>query len=643
GLTPVARAADQNQYWDNDEVTVQIHEDSTFDVTERQGFVFDSGTFHGSYRDIETNRLTGITNVSVSEDGVGAYQTDNTPIDLKAGKYGPPRTFQVLDQSGSKRIIWFYGTLDAPAHKTMVIKYTVSGGLRFYPDGDQFYWSPFMPNRTAVIERASITVQVPPNIDLTTGPARQWAVYPANAATVQVSPQQAVFTVKGALQPNTDFEAGLQWAHGAIAGTAAPWQIAADQGHDRQGWATLIVVVLSLLVGIGGPLFWLGRWYGWGRDPVSGPVAGNLPAPPSDLPAGLVGTLVDEQAKPRDVIAAVLDLGRQGHLRIEQVKPRDVIGVPRAWTDFSYTLLNRDVRYTHERLVLDLLFGQKLTEIRLSQLSHFHLKLPQVYSAMYQDLLDLKYFTSRPDTTRNRYNQAALWLLGLAVLSGVFTPLGLALTPMFWLLPVACAVAAGAGFIAAGKMPRKTVRGADQAARWRAFGRYLGDLQQFGDLGNAAQRFGDYLPYAVALGLGGKYIDQFNAAQTPPALPTYYQPRNRLDTVDIPNVNRSSRAGAGLGNGISIGGGSSSGGRGLDLSPSGANALNQGIALSLTNFNTNLTGMINNTSNVLGLGHPLGPGPGDGADTVGAVLNVAGAVLDVVAGGGGGGGGGGSF
>jgi hypothetical protein len=53
-LAPAAHAADQNQYWDSDDVTVQIHEDSTFDVTERQGFVFAGGTFHGSYRDIET-------------------------------------------------------------------------------------------------------------------------------------------------------------------------------------------------------------------------------------------------------------------------------------------------------------------------------------------------------------------------------------------------------------------------------------------------------------------------------------------------------------------------------------------------------------------------------------------------------------
>ena len=61
GVTPRAYAADQVQDWDSDNVTVQINPDSTFDVTEQQGFNFRQGTFHGSYRDIDSGRLTGIS------------------------------------------------------------------------------------------------------------------------------------------------------------------------------------------------------------------------------------------------------------------------------------------------------------------------------------------------------------------------------------------------------------------------------------------------------------------------------------------------------------------------------------------------------------------------------------------------------
>ena len=80
------------------------------DVTERQVFSFDVGTFHGSYRDISMRRLSDITDYSVSEEGVGPYTYDPVDINIEKGKYGPPRTYQMLDNFGSKRIIWFYNT-----------------------------------------------------------------------------------------------------------------------------------------------------------------------------------------------------------------------------------------------------------------------------------------------------------------------------------------------------------------------------------------------------------------------------------------------------------------------------------------------------------------------------------------------------
>ena len=499
GLTPPAYAADQHQYWDNDEVTVQIHPDSTFDVTERQGFVFDSGTFHGSYRDIETNRLTGITNVSVSEEGVGAYRPDNTKIDIENGDYGPPQTFQVLNESGHKRIIWFYGTLQSPAKKTMVIKYTVTGGLRFYPGGDQFYWSPFMPDRNGIIEHATITVQVPPNIDLTTDPARKWAVYPADAGTVQVSPHQAVFTANGVLGTSDDFEARLQWSHGLIQGSPAPWQEGDDRLRAFQAQWGPVFTLLALLGGaiilIGGSLFWLVRWYTKGRDPVTGPIADYLNEPPSDLPAGLVGVLLDEKADIRDVIATILDLGRRGNLRIEEIKQKKGI-LGSESSDFQYTRLSMGGLQPYEQLVMNALFSGSKNTRKLSDLKNqFYSKLPAINKAMYQALVDRKLFPRSPDETRNRNRALAGSLFLLAFLS-IFAAafLGDLLTQALWIFPVAFAVPALFGFAMAGAMPQKTPKGAEQAARWQAFGRYLADLQRFGDLGQAAQRFGEFLP-----------------------------------------------------------------------------------------------------------------------------------------------------
>ncbi|HMA35219.1 MAG TPA: DUF2207 domain-containing protein, partial [Chloroflexia bacterium] len=595
-LTPIlwtpgaAAQATQVQHWAGDDVTIQVHPDSTFDVTERQLFVFDQGTFHGSYRDIETRRLTGLSNVSVTEEGAGPYRLDNTSYDLDKGRYAPPQTFQVTNMGKQQRIIWFYGVLQAPARKTMIIHYTVSGGLRFYDPGDQLRWTAFIPNRTANIDRGQVTVQLPPAINLQ-GPGVQATVDPAGSGTAQLTPQQAVFTFPGPLVPDQDVEVQLQWPHGLIAGQPAPWQVYEDQ---QEPIITLLVSILAGLVGSVGPLFWLWRWYSQGRDPAVGLVASTLNAPPSDLPAGLVGTLIDERADVRDIIATILDLGRQGHLRIDELKVPDG-GFGSQHSDFQYTLLNNRVPFPHQKSILDALFAGGTT-VRLSDLKNrFYAQLGAIKSNMYGDLVQGGFFPRRPDTIRNNY-------IGLAVLCFVLTGLsffgfsaGQDITPALGLLVPAFLLNAIALLVVARVMPRKSQQGAAQAARWQAFSRYLADLQHFGDLGQAAQRFGDFLPYAVALGVDKNYVRQFANVQGALTMPMYYYPWGWSASA--------------LGDAQARGG--PAGPSGPDFSPAGINTINLGIAGAVESLNNGLSTMINSASSVL-VSAPSSSGGGGG-------------------------------
>ena len=80
------------------------------------------------------------------------------------------------------------------------------------------------------------------------------------------------------------------------------------------------LLVASAFILVIGSLSWLLRWYRSGRDTPVLLAADYLTTPPSDLPPGLVGVLVDEVADTRDVVATILDLGRQGHILIEETK-----------------------------------------------------------------------------------------------------------------------------------------------------------------------------------------------------------------------------------------------------------------------------------------------------------------------------------
>ncbi|WP_152918134.1 DUF2207 family protein, partial [Ardenticatena maritima] len=59
-------------------------------------------------------------------------------------------------------------------------------------------------------------------------------------------------------------------------------------------------------------------WYTKGRDPEVGEFAEYITEPPDDLPPGIVGTLLDEKADIKDVIATIFDLARRGIISIEE-------------------------------------------------------------------------------------------------------------------------------------------------------------------------------------------------------------------------------------------------------------------------------------------------------------------------------------
>jgi uncharacterized membrane protein len=47
-------------------------------------------------------------------------------------------------------------------------------------------------------------------------------------------------------------------------------------------------------------------------------------------------------------------------------------------------------------------------------------------------------------------------------------------------------------------MPRKTAKGAEEAAKWLAFKQYLENIDKYSDMESVKEQFQVYLPYAVA-------------------------------------------------------------------------------------------------------------------------------------------------
>lgn len=100
--------------------------------------------------------------------------------------------------------------------------------------------------------------------------------------------------------------------------------------------------------------------------------------------------------------------------------------------------------------------------------------------------------------------------LGFAVGGWLFGSL-LAILP-----PALAVIIWGLGFVVFSfYMPRCTPQGALERVRWRAFRRYLNQIELFGDLVAAQAIFDRYLPYAIAFGIEKEWVQKFAVAGAP--------------------------------------------------------------------------------------------------------------------------------
>ncbi|MFL5733203.1 MAG: DUF2207 domain-containing protein [Chloroflexia bacterium] len=437
-----------------------------------------------------------------------------------------------------------------------------------------------------------------------------------------------VWTAGGGL--GSGFEVGAHIPKGVLNATKPSWQASVDQQEQQQAqynktirplldFGLFFVGILLLIAGV--PLMIM-RWYKSGRDKVVKLPTDYLTEPPSDLPPGLVGTLLDESADIRDVIATVVDMGRKGNLTITETQAGGLF----SGKDFQYNQTGNTTNYLYETMVMNAIFknGQSVS---LSDLKNeFYSSLPGIYDSMYKALVDLKYFPENPAAVRNRSRGmgCGLLFLGAAVLALWFL-FGATFSYMILLPGLALGAIGLVGYVLSGAMPRKTDFGSEEAEKWRAFKRYLEQIQRYTNVQEAADRFQKYLPYAVAMGVDQQFTRQFESV--PSAMPQWYAPYGYVPY--IPYV----AAGSGSsGQGQMVGGGVQGGGFDPGAAMQGAS---NSLAGAMQGMSDSFTSMVNSASSAFtsqpsssGSGGFSGGGWGGGGGGFG--------------GGGGGGGGGGA-
>ena len=218
-------------------------------------------------------------------------------------------------------------------------------------------------------------------------------------------------------RPDEELEVRVQFPHGVVQGSSPAWQAGYDRKADYDDRYRSVVDLglgaIGLLILVAGPLALFVLWYIRGRDVPVTMVADYLPKPPSDLPAGVAGTLVDEKADMKDIVASIVDLARRGVITMTETQERGFLGIGKK-RDFTFRLVDRQrpLRPYDKTLILRLFRGR--SQVALSDLKDkFYKAIPTLQRELYSEVTERGFFRKSPETTRKTYT--ILGIVGIAV------------------------------------------------------------------------------------------------------------------------------------------------------------------------------------------------------------------------------------
>lgn len=517
-MTIPVSAQSRSVFWERWDVTITDIDtrENQFVVTESYVVQF-SGEFSFGTVEIPLRNLERIHSVQVFDQGVP----------LTSNCRSAPGTFCVTTSGGNMNVVYYFTQPVRNAKRDIVIRYTVDGALRVYPGGDQLWWTAIPEEHFGFpIGQSTIRVELPP------GFAPREGIDPiiTEGAPGQITVNGSIVEARATRQigGNEPFIIRIQYPHDPSARVPS-WQAGFDQQRDfEENVKPLLdigIIALSLVIALGGCFFVFMRYRTRGQDPQIGPVPTFLTEPPSDLSPATVGTLLDEQADLRDVMSIILDLARRGYLVIEESIREGLFGIGQV-REFTFKRTDKattDLR-PFERRFMDNVFSGGRQERTLDSMRNvFYTTIARIQDDLYNELVTQGLYPENPKAVRGRWAAGGL-LIGVVAMTLLFLMFGAVedVSGVLLCLPLSLGAVAGSAILFASGMPAKSRRGAEEAAKWRAFREYLRNLEKYDQVENVAARFDQYLPYAVAFGIDRSWVQRFRRVETMSIPPWYY-------------------------------------------------------------------------------------------------------------------------
>ena len=531
------------------DVTVDVRDDGSLDVTETVDYAFGDSERHGIVRDVprrlphaqEQDRITDVTDVTV-QSPTGA------PVDLETETDGGSLVLRVGDEDR-----------EVTGDHTYVLSYRVDAVATASDGGAQVAWDAVGTGWEVPVDEVTVRLTAPG--DLTAGTCVAGPTGSRDACESDTRGDTLTASAGG-----LDEGEGVTVTATMPAGSVATEPVLRGSFSPARAFGTGAVPLGTALLVLAGLLGAILARLRRGAVPRTPPTdAGRLPSaalpdPPAHARPAQLGTLLDGRADLHEVAATLFDLAGRGLLTLREADV-DADGAPKerapgaAPTDWHVERTGGDRpadlrRYEVELLRVLFADGDR----RL--LSTLHTKraaeVAQVQAEMHRDVVELGWFTADPaGVRRSGYAVASALLLGGAALTAA-----LAVWTTFALTGAAVVLAGLVLLGLAHRLPVRTATGAHLLAETR---RYRDALAAADPDSAVVER---HLAYAVAL----QVVDEWKGAleSSDVVLPGWYAGAPGSPAMWPAVFSMSSSAGtpapAGGAGGVGVGAGGGGGG-----------------------------------------------------------------------------------
>ena len=383
---------------------IDVHKDGVMVVRERIVVDFGEEERHGIYRTIPyyfQGRKLEFNLISVEDDSGSSYQ--------------------VWEEKEDGKVYWRIGDPEVlvKGEKVYNITYKVNGAINYFKEHDEIYWNVNGTEWERRMNEVSCVVNLPEGIDVS---KVKYTFYTGKKGSREKKgkawvEENKVFFKAGPFKAGENLTIVIGIPKGVLIEPPKPSWIS-------RNWGLLFMIFLPLIS------FWymLSQYFRYGRDPRIKRSIMVEYEPPDNLKPAEIGTLVDEYADDRDIVATIIDLAIRGYLKIKPLGNKDVeIEILREGDDlegYEKEIFEAIKESAEDGKVLKLGEGVKYyirslkpSEAReyVEKYKELHETLESVKDEVYNSLTLRGYFQENPKLVRLKYALLGLLMVLIAL------------------------------------------------------------------------------------------------------------------------------------------------------------------------------------------------------------------------------------